>query len=73
MLGKVSHKQDAIVLDRLSLVLEHVVRHYAGSPYQLGVGEVGSSKRGTNLHFTMCICSTKRREDVTKSSEMHKP
>ena len=69
MLGKVSHKQDAVILDRFPLVLEHVVRHHASRPYQLGVGEVGPSKRGTSLHLTMCVCSNKHRERATKKRD----
>ena len=47
-------------------MLEHVVGHHPSRPYQLWVGEVGPSKRGTSLHFTMCICSNKRCEGATK-------
>lgn len=71
MLGKVSYKKDAVILDRFPLVLEHVVRHHASRPYQLGVGEVGPDKRGTSLDFTMCICSTSSREGATEKREFN--
>lgn len=55
-------KGNAAILDRFPLVLEHVIGHYAGCPYQLGVGEVGPSKRGASLHFAVYICSAQHGE-----------